>query len=161
MTNSEGRWTDEDTARAVFEALPEDHPCRAVRQFSNSILAEEDATALAELVTPEVLDDWGDFSSARRYFFDQAFSISTRSLRHREATDVAYVKLVPDDGIYLSEKPRQDMIGWVTLVWRPELGGWKLHCIGQPAPPHLLPRTAVAGEVPMGDNDEEVTLEQA
>lgn len=161
MTDSDDQWTDKDSARATFEALPADHPCRTATKFNDLIMDEADAATLAELVTPECLEDWGDFRVARSFFLDQAISISTRSLRHRGASDVAYVKLVPDDGKYISATARQDAIAWATLVWRPEYGGWRIHSIGQPAPPHLLPRTAPQGSAPVSGVDQEVRLDEA
>ncbi|WP_309105069.1 hypothetical protein [Microbacterium sp.] len=136
-------WTDRDDAELALAALPEGHPVRIVESFVTMLLGDSlQLEALAGFVTPEARDDWSDFSGARGYFMDQALASSTVALRHRGAADVAYVKLVPNVGPLVVARPRTDHVGFATLVWRRELGGWRVHAIGEPIPPALLPRTS-------------------
>lgn len=154
------QWTDEDSARVAFETLAADHPSRVAKAFNDLFHQDDLLTSVLEMfVTPEARADWGDFTDGKRFFFDQAIAISTRALRPKEANDVAYVKLVPDNGAYLVKQPRQDVIAYVTFVWRPELYGWRIHSIGQPAPPDMLPRTDTGGAAPRYESDVEVSTE--
>ena len=75
----------------TYEGLPNEHPSRRVAEFNDALQNESSKAELESFVTPERLSDWGDFTSARHFVMDQALSVSTRSLRHRGATDVAYV----------------------------------------------------------------------
>ena len=154
------QWTDEDSARVVFEMLSADHPSRVAKAFNDLFHQDDLLTSVLEMfVTPEARADWGDFSDGKRFFLDLAIAISTRALRPKEANDVAYVKLVSDTGAYLAEQPRQDVIAYVTFVWRPELREWRIHSIGQPAPPHLLPRTDLGDAAPRYESDVEFSME--
>lgn len=152
-------WSDLDDAELRFQSLDEQHPAKVATAFVHLVLTEPmHSDIAAEFVTPEKLSDWGDFSTARSFFLDQALAISTRSLRARNNLDVAYVKLVPDNGTYFSDGPRQDFAAWVTLVWRPELGGWRIHAFGDPIPPELLPRTAKGNAAPVFEGDQEIDV---
>jgi hypothetical protein len=62
--------------------------------------------------------------------------------------DVAYVRLADDlpqaEGVAVwqlvgGEFPTNVMV--LTLVLRPELGGWRVHSVGKPSPPSDIPRT--------------------
>lgn len=155
------QWTDEDSARLALEALAADHPSRVAKTFNDLFHRDDLSTAAFEMfVTPEARTDWGDFSDAKRFFLDQAIAISTRALRPKEEDDVAYVKLVPDNGAYLAKQSRQDVIAYFTFVWRPELQGWRIHSIGQPAPPHSLPRTDLDSTAPRYESDVEASIEE-
>lgn len=157
---SDEQWTDKDDAQVVFEALAADHPSKVVTAFNDLFHFDELPIQLLEMfVTPEKRADWGDFSGGSQFFLDQVIAISTRALRPKGTDDVAYIKLVPDNGVYLAEDPRRDLIGYVTLVWRPELHGWRIHSIGHPAPPHQLPRTDTDRTAPRYDTDVEITIE--
>lgn len=148
-----------DQSLFTFETLAEDPPSRLVTVFHDLLHSEErPVELLSRLVTPEMRDDWGDFSDASQFIVDQSIAISAPALRHKGAEDVAYVKLVPDDGVYLAEVPKDDVLAYVTLVWRPEKGGWLIHCIGQPVPPPALPRTENDGAAPRYDTDVEVEV---
>ena len=143
-----------EEARGRFRALAADHPSKVVTAFNDLFHEEERAIALLELfVTPEAREDWGDFSIASQFFLDQVIAVSTRALRPIDAIDIAYVKVVPDTGVYLSEVPRDDVLGYVNLVWRPELHGWRIHSIGQPVPSYMFPRTDETGTAPRYDTD--------
>lgn len=156
------QWTDEDSARVIFEGLATGHPSRIAKAFNDLFYEEEIPVSVFELfVTPERRADWGDFSDAKRFFRQQEIAISAHALRPKEAGDVAFVKLVPDTGEYLREKPRKDVIAYITFVWRPELHGWQIHSIGQPPMPHLLPRTRSKTPAPKYDTDVEVSMESS
>ena len=63
-----------------------------------------------------------------------------------DAPDVAYVRLVDTDA-WTGDMTEQPAAMHATLVWRPEIAivpgsSWRVHCIGEPAEPGLLPRTA-------------------
>ena len=155
VTDDPDLWSDLDQSLFNFEALADEHPSKIVTVFNDlHQLDEIPVTSLEQFVTPEKREDWGDFSGGRQFFMDQALAISTRALRPSDAPDVAYVKLVHDSGQYLSEKPRE-ALAYVTLVWRPDLGGWRIHSIGLPAPSSMLPRTD-DGTAPRYDTDVEV-----
>ncbi|MBM3715154.1 MAG: hypothetical protein FJW64_05345 [Actinobacteria bacterium] len=153
--SDDGAWTERDDAELIFEGLHDEHPSRIVAAFAGLCLGDAlDTLRLTYLVTPESLHQWGDFRAGASFFMDQAISMSTVALRPRGAEDVAYIKIVPDDGSYLSSTPRQDPIAYATLIWRPEIGGWKIHRIGEPVNPAQLPRTA--DEAPIYANDSHV-----
>lgn len=150
------QWSDLDQSQFNFEALDDEHPSRVVTTFNDlHHLDVLPLAALEQLVTPEARRDWGDFSAGRRFFLDQALAVSTRALRPSDAHDVAYVKLVHDSGAYVSEVPREPL-AYVTLVWRPDLGGWRIHRIGAPAASSALPRTDWGRTAPRYDTDVEV-----
>ncbi|MGC5077631.1 hypothetical protein [Agrococcus sp. DT81.2] len=160
MEADEG-WTERDDVEVMFAALDEDHPARAVAAFAALLLADElRSDLLAGFVTPESLDDWADFSGVRDYFMDRALAASMTALRHRDAPDVAYVKLVPEVGPLLTDTPRRDQVAFATLVWRPELGGWRVHDVGGPIPPAQLPRTSSRATPPSYAGDQHITLER-
>lgn len=140
---SEFEWTDADTAYANWEAVPDGHPVRVVHAFMEAAQATPlPVEALTYLVTPEVLADWGDWTSTAE-FFRQGVGFGL-NLRHiGDAQDVVYIKLIKalDEAMVLpsDEVPS---LAYVTLVWRPERGGWKIHRIGEPAGAEDLPRTS-------------------
>lgn len=141
MTDFE--WTDADTAYANWEALPEGHPARVVMAFNDAAWTDPvPGDLMASMVTPEVAADWGDFSGAAENF-RQGLSIGL-NLRHLDdVRDVSYVKLIADiDTATVLEASEVPPLAYVTLVWRPELGGWKIHRIGEPAVASELPRTS-------------------
>jgi hypothetical protein len=94
---------------------------------------------LRNLVTPESLPAWGDFTEARALLAD--CGIMTRA--ESPAEGIAYVKFVPTQG--------QNMIGTghtdtdimvravATLQFRPETQQWHVHSLGGYLRPEDLP----------------------
>lgn len=149
--DGEEQWTGHDDVEFRFHALPDAHPANVVRAFVG-VLWDDAATAaeLAQYVTPESLSQWSDFGTVRNFVRDDiGVAIGSNALRAVGAPDVTFVKLVPDDEDepQFHPVPRQDVRAWVTLVWRPELGGWRLHAIGEQLDPNTLPRTS-PGDAP-------------
>lgn len=143
---SDERWTDADDASAMFEAIPDDHPVKLTEAFALALAALGDDRAeafLAFIVTPESREAWGDFSAAAAALAGD-YGINSVARSWPSAPDVAYVYL-------MEHEPKARMITrpeavsvphTFTWVWRPELGGWRLHGIGPGDPPELLPRTS-------------------
>jgi hypothetical protein len=149
MTDFES-WTDEDDAAVVLESLPAWHPSLFVNVFRTGLKHLDDAGALRILregfITPESVEAWGDFAAAREVAKSD-LKISMTAWWGIEAPDVAYVRLVDTDA-WISPNTDQLAAMHVTLVWRPELAvvpgsSWRIHALGEPLPPQLVPRTAV------------------
>lgn len=144
-------WTDRDDAERDFDSLPVGHPSRVVTEFHTAILDDDTAAEdLASYVAFHSRAGWADFGRIRSYFMDQAVAIATRALRPRGTSHVAYVKLVADDGNYLSATPRQDVLAYVTLLWEE---GWKVYGIGESLNPEVLPPATPGDPAPTYDND--------
>jgi hypothetical protein len=90
--------------------------------------------ALRRLVTPESLPAWGDFSEAAAFVQSLPDDVGTGTVAQRAHGDdnVAYFKIM--SGVTESYQALEEQIvflaGVVTLVWRPELGEWRVHAIG-------------------------------
>ncbi|SIS19764.1 hypothetical protein [Microbacterium sp. RURRCA19A] len=151
--NEDETWTDRDDAAVVAEGMPPQSPVRCADAFMQTLLVEGDDAdrALESLVTPESLHLWAGFGDARRWAAAVSVRLSTTAWYGRGAPDVAYVKLVPEDGRpwVVAEARDDDALAWISLVWRPEitergpLASWRVHSIGLPIDPEELPRTAI------------------
>lgn len=140
-------WTDADDALLAFHALPSDHPVKLTRDFFD---AADDPQANRELlkglVTPESLRYfWREFETAAR-LAELPFSINTSPRIYPSAPDVAYVLLMdhrPEPG-RIEHGQKIAPLLMLTWIWRPELGGWKLHTASLPpgSAPELVPRTS-------------------
>lgn len=115
----------------------------AGRRFFVSV-GKRDADAAAEHVTPESRERWGDFAE----FFDEIHGlnrpiVATEADHVVDAQDVAYVKLLEhvDGGRHI------EIVGVLTLVWRPEFDRWLVHDFGAQVPARDAPRTS-PGEAP-------------
>ncbi|MCT7657642.1 toll/interleukin-1 receptor domain-containing protein [Mycobacterium deserti] len=96
-------------------------------------------------VTPESDGQW-DLPALRSRTSDSGIATGVM----KPVYDVAYVRLAEDlpEGAAVwqlvgGQFPTEVMV--VTLVLRPELGGWRVHAVGQPVPPSALPRTWTPG----------------
>lgn len=146
--STEFEWTDEDDAAVVYESLPDWHPSLFVDAFRVALTSDEPYSVelmRRGFVTPECVDDWGDFSEARAAW-TSALKVSMTPLWAVDAPDVAYVRLVETDA-WIANTKDQPATHHVTLVWRPDIAvlprtSWRIHAIGDPVPPDLLPRTA-------------------
>lgn len=148
MSDEQTGWTDGDDALLAYEALPDWHPALFVDVFRTALTMEQpgaDALLAAAFVTPESIGSWGDFSRARS-IFDTGLRISMTALHAIDAPDVAYVRLVETDQHTNDSIDQVPATMHVTLVWRPEIavvpGGWRIHHLGEPVEPSLVPRTA-------------------
>lgn len=148
MDSSDEVWTDEDDAAVIYESLPDWHPALFFDAFRLG-LESDDPTAIEVLrkgfVTPESADEWGDFSAARNAM--RGLRISMKLLVAEEAPDVAYVRVVDTPFSTNPDMRRVPASFHATLVWRPEIAAtqgtsWRVHGLGAPIAPELLPRTA-------------------
>lgn len=118
-----------------------DNPVAIGAAFLNLVNAPggPDVQGLANLVTPESLSAWGDFASAA----ERLTGCGMTSRANPSATDpeVVYVKYVTDDGKnYTADGDIMIMARAVaTLVWRPELGSWRVHGLGEYIKPEEVP----------------------
>lgn len=89
------------------------------------------------MVTPESLAAWGDFSEARALL--NGTGMTTRT--DIPAPGVAYVKFVSDPGqILVSDGHTMIMARAIgTLQFRPEIGRWLVHQLGDYCLPEDLP----------------------
>jgi hypothetical protein len=95
-----------------------------------SSLSPDVVDALAQLVTPEVRDDWGDFSEAAR----TTEGYAPTSLPARPSQDVAYVKLVPDTGQVRQATQPVTIVDawWLTLQRRSDLTPqWRVYALAR------------------------------
>jgi hypothetical protein len=150
MRDDETGWTDEDDALVTYESLPDWHPALFVDAFHAALDMEpSDGNHLLAraFVTPESVESWGDFSRARAVF-TSGLRISTTALYGIGAADVAYVRLVETDEHLNDDIDAVPATMHVTLAWRPEIAvvpnsSWRIHHLGEPIQPSLVPRTAV------------------
>ncbi|SIN91973.1 hypothetical protein [Agromyces cerinus] len=155
MTDS--NWTDGGEAYVAHWGLPEGHPSRVVARFHELLSTDPiEVDALQSVVTPESIQHWGSFDGARE-FLDR-LAISNRTLRVPGAADVAFIKLVEGSQARVAQKPESE-VAYVALVWRPSLGGWRIHGIGGPIPADQLPREKTLDDAPTYDTDANVILE--
>ncbi|WP_029267401.1 MULTISPECIES: hypothetical protein [unclassified Microbacterium] len=142
-------WTDEDDAAVAFESLPAWHPALFFDAFRVGMQRfGENAEAIARggFITPESEAEWGDFTRARE-IANSDVKVSTTALWAADAPDVAYVRLVNTDRWISPDLRDIPAAMHATLVWRPEIAiipnsAWRLHAIGEPLPPWLVPRTS-------------------
>jgi hypothetical protein len=137
--------TEED----VRNHLPEDDtsmqdPVALGIMFCDALDEYQDfPDVLARLVTPESLEAWGDFSEASAGLarIGQR-GYGSNADRAMGDNDVAYFKIF--SGVNESFRAIGDQIisaaAIVTMVWRPELGEWRVHQIGNYAKPEDVPR---------------------
>ncbi len=140
------KWTSRDDRLFAFDALPPGHPIRVVTQFFSRVLAGAgDVFELGQMVTPESRDSWGDDFALTREIFEtvEDYAFGSHAETAEGAVDVAYVKMFlgVKEG-YTSQGGEILRAKIFTLVWRPELDGWRIHAYGLPAAPEYMPRTS-------------------
>lgn len=130
----------------LFSALGADHPVKIATAVFMAIKdGSFSAPAVSQFFTPESLADWGDFSTAQARFASiDSPGIGTTANPAVGAPDVVYVKILPGaEEAWETDKTTPVVAdGVFTFVWRPELGGWKIHRYGEYALPEHLPRTS-------------------
>lgn len=122
-------WTTADDIAMEFATNRATHPLLPVARLLTAITSDPvDVGFALSAVTPESASVWGDFA-----FWAQSL-IGWRPMARVEsaprALDVVYLALVE------AERPLPPpgetfLIYEVTVVWRPELGGWRIHDIGR------------------------------
>ena len=138
--SADERWTDFDDAMVEYVALPEGHPVKVAHTFWHAI-RDSDTALLPHLITPESRKGWGNFDDAARamllHIENMGLGAHARSLDGID--DVCYIAAYADitrGGIY-----DQSPTAYLTLIDRPEHGGWLIHAFGPAVPPALLPRS--------------------
>jgi hypothetical protein len=131
--------TEIDAAMAAGGPLTPDNPFAVAMAFWHALLTEnyED---LEFVITPESRGRW-DLADIHHQTGNSG--ITTEVMK--PCFDVAYVRLASDIG---DERPLKVAGGLVpleakiiSLVYRPELGGWRVHGIGYPLDPEQMPRS--------------------
>jgi hypothetical protein len=144
------RWTSFDTEQVKMAAMGPRHPLNTAIAFMNAM--DDPASnleLLSNLVTPESLPLWGDFSAAKAMLDaieEQGFGSIVN--RRPGAPDVGYFKILSgvSKAYEVTEEQEVHVPAMVTLVWRPEAGAaflpepgmWLVHQIGDPAEPEDL-----------------------
>ncbi len=101
-----------------------------------------DLDRLREFITPESIATWGDFSGYTEIFRSIPNpAIGACPNPASGAPDVVYVKVIPNvtEPEVISGPTLMEVAGVFTFVYRPELGGWKMHAFGD----HVLPEDLV------------------
>lgn len=142
----------DDVAASYFPATDTPlHPMSVAKWFLGAILKPDSTLIeLTLLVTPESLPQWGDFTEVAPALDGYGLASGVRiglDATGVPAPDVAYIQLLSlaETGNYTSviSEPTAVLRPLVlTLVWRPEVGSWQVHCIGAAAPVAALPRTS-------------------
>ena len=129
----------DDALRAGGPVTP-DNPWAVAFAFWSAAL-NDDYNSLAGLVTPESEGMW-DLADIRRRTEDGGISSGV----YKPCYDVAHARIVSDIGevkdiLQVADGPMMLRARIISLVYRPELGGWRVHGFGQPLDPEQLPRT--------------------
>jgi hypothetical protein len=122
--------------------MSRDNPAAVALAFWTAIL-HEDLTDLQAWITPESRGNW-DVRALRIRTEGLGLATGVHSPRH----DVAYVKLVELQELEVAHEGPLHIVDGdiairamiISLVRRPELGGWRVHGIGLPVEPLDLPR---------------------
>jgi hypothetical protein len=133
---------EEDAFRQIGE-LSGNNPLAVAAGFFSLIDSDdtEERAALIELCSKESKDAnyWEDFLRARELLAEKSMG----SYVETPVSDVAHVKFLP--GFPKTAKLEAGHLGiqvegvFMTLLHRPDQGGWKVHAIGRPVPPHKIP----------------------
>ncbi len=102
-------------------------------------------TALKQLVTPESLDAWGDFSEAAAFLNElPEMAFGSKVNEAVGAPDVVYFKILRDvtTSYEVVDEQPINAAAVLTLIWRPERKQWLVHSIGDYSTLENLPRTA-------------------
>lgn len=111
-------------------------PVRAMVMFVLELSRDQpDVGVLEDLVTPESLAGWGDFSDAKRVFDAIPNSgYSDAAPRAPGAPDVAFPRIIDTDravghtgNVTIHGERIAEGAYPFTVIWRPELGGWRVH----------------------------------
>jgi hypothetical protein len=127
-------------AVAAGGSMTPDNPYAVAFAFWHAAL-NENYDDLELVITPESRGQW-DLADIRSR--TGASGITTGVYKPRY--DVAYVKLISNVGdkeepIQVLRNPLPAEARIISLVYRPELGGWRVHGLGRPVDPTDLPRS--------------------
>lgn len=143
MTDS--NWTPADDAQAAISGYGPEEPLLTALAFLEGLGRELPPEELAVTVTPESLDSWGNFSSAKAALDAIGeWGLGSYPEPAQGAADVAYVKLLADvpEAYQATGDVPVTVAAWITLIWRPEHGFWLVHGLGDAIDPARLPRTS-------------------
>lgn len=135
---------DDEVAAAVdLGSISTDNPVAVAAAFLAAVCKEggPDLPVLRLLVTPESLPAWGDFSQTVNMLTD--CGIASRA-NPSDDPEVVYAKYVADRDGQNYQVQGGDILLMVravaTLVRRWDLGGWRVHGVGQYIRPVEVPR---------------------
>ena len=120
-----------DEAMAAGGPMTPDNPYAVAFAFWHAVLSEN-PDDLEAVVTPESRGQW-DLADLRMKTEERGIATGVYKPRY----DVAYVKLVSNVGdeekpIQVLRNPLPVKATIISLVYRPELGGWRVHGLGHP-----------------------------
>ncbi|MFP3579459.1 hypothetical protein SB659_07730 [Arthrobacter sp. SIMBA_036] len=140
-TNWKRQTSEGESRQAYFSATGD--PAFLLGVHFCSLLDDEStpASELARLVTPESRKAWGDFREVGDWFRSLK-DVGYGSIADRALGDdaVAYFKVIP--GTVENYQVRDEQIVSaiiVTVVNRADLGGWRVHGIGDYFPAEAVP----------------------
>jgi TIR domain len=131
---------DLDEAMAAGGPMTPDNPYAVAFAFWHAAL-NENYDDLEAVITPESGGQW-DLAEIRARTEGSGIATGVYQPRY----DVAYVKLISNLGdkeepIHTVSNPLPVEARIISLVYRPELGGWRVHGLGHPVDPTELPRS--------------------
>lgn len=129
-----------DEAVAAGGPMTPDNPYAVAFAFWHAAL-NENYDDLELVITPESRGQW-DLADIRARTEDSGIATGVYKPRY----DVAYVKLLSNVGdkaepIQVLRNPLPAEARIISLVYRRELGGWRVHGLGHPVDPTDLPRS--------------------
>jgi TIR domain len=128
-----------DDAVAAGGPMTPDNPYAVAFAFWHAAL-NENYDDLELVITPESRGQW-DLADIRARTEDGGIATGVYKPRY----DVAYVKLISniseEEPIQVLRNPLPAEARIISLVYRPELGGWRVHGLGHPVDPTDLPRS--------------------
>jgi hypothetical protein len=129
-----------DEAMAAAGPMTPDNPYAVAFAFWHAVLTEN-YDDLELVVTPESHGQW-NLADIHARTEDSGIATGVYKPRY----DVAYVKLISNVGdkeepLQVLRDPLPAEARIISLVYRPELGGWRVHGIGHPVDPTDLPRS--------------------
>lgn len=128
-----------DDAVAAGGPMTPDNPYAVAFAFWHAAL-NENHDDLELVITPESRGQW-DLTDIRARTEDSGIATGVYKPRY----DVAYVKLISniseEEPIQVLRNPLPAEARIISLVYRPELGGWRVHGLGHPVDPTDLPRS--------------------
>jgi hypothetical protein len=128
-----------DDAVAAGGPMTPDNPYAVAFAFWHAAL-NENYDDLELVITPESRGQW-DLADIRARTEDSGIATGVYKPRY----DVAYVKLISniseEEPIQVLRNPLPAEARIISLVYRPELGGWRVHGLGHPVDPTDLPRS--------------------
>ncbi|MFD1211000.1 hypothetical protein ACFQ36_02955 [Arthrobacter sp. GCM10027362] len=137
------RFTTDGEAAAQLPEFSFGNPLAVAMAFCHALDDHERyRPALSQLVTPESLPAWGDFSETAGFLRSlENVGYGSQVTPAVGDPDVVYFKIL--SGVKQSYQALEDQVmdiaAIVTLVWRPEYGRWLVHAIGDYLRPEEVP----------------------